>query len=238
MAMNPTIKWLLIIVIIFIVLILVIFAVQYFSRPAVPNNGANPPVNNIDNITKNILATLFSSDWIKNLFGKGNMVAPACQASNPGFDNNGYYTKACGGVPGGGGANCDPDNPGKDMNGFSSSQCGGGGRMAAPATMTNINMIPADRLSQMNDSEKNITRQLYDNVNQLGLNATNIASNMQTINAFIQNANNQFKNIGSTMTISFISNNTANARVNCTGIECFEINVILFRYCHCRPAAK
>lgn len=126
MAMNQTVKWVLIVVVIFIALVLVIFAVQYFSKPAtvVPNNNSgNPSGNNIGQSTQNIISGLFNS--IKNLLGKNNMAPPACQASNPGYDNNGFYTRACGGVSGGGDGNCDPDNPGKDMNGFNNSQCGG-----------------------------------------------------------------------------------------------------------------
>lgn len=125
MAMNKTVKWVLIVVLIFIALVLTILAVQYFTKPATAanNNTGNPSGNNIGQQTQNIISGLFNS--IKNLLGKGNMAAPLCQASNPGFDNNGFYTRACGGVPGGGNANCNPDDPGKDMDGFSSSQCGG-----------------------------------------------------------------------------------------------------------------
>lgn len=68
--------------------------------------------------------------WTGNRSVEGNggntpLISGTCQSANPGFDNNGYYTRACGGIPGGGGGNCDPDNPGKDMNGFLSSNCGG-----------------------------------------------------------------------------------------------------------------
>lgn len=122
--MNKTVKWILIAVAIMIGLALVIVLILNLSKPATPPPNPNPNPGPGSGIP-GILNQIFSSDWIKNLFGGGSMAAPACQASNPGFDNNGYYTRKCGGVPGGGNANCDPDNPGKDMNGFSSSQCGG-----------------------------------------------------------------------------------------------------------------
>lgn len=124
--MNKTVKWILIVVAIMAAIALIIVLIMNLSKPAIPANP-NPPAGPPSPGTgiQNILSSIFSSDWIKNIFGGGNMAPPACQPNNPGFDNNGYYTRACGGVPGGGGANCDPDNPGKDMAGFSSSQCGG-----------------------------------------------------------------------------------------------------------------
>lgn len=108
-----------------IILVVSLYFIFRPTPPPAPTPGpGTPPPNLADNIA-NILSGIFSSAWIKNLFGGGGMADPACQSNNPGFDNNGYYTTKCGGVPGGGGANCDPANPGKDMNGFSSSQCGG-----------------------------------------------------------------------------------------------------------------
>lgn len=123
--MNKTVKWILIAVAIIAAIALIIMLILNLSKPAAtvpPNPNPSPsPGSGIPGI----LNQIFSSDWIKNIFGGGNMAPPACQTSNPGFDNNGYYTRKCGGVPGGGGANCNPDDPGKDMNGFKTSQCGG-----------------------------------------------------------------------------------------------------------------
>ncbi len=121
--MNKTVKWILIVLLIIVVLAIIILAVQYFSKPEVlPGTNPNPAPDpsNVGTGVQDIL-----SGWIKKLFGGGGMSDPACQKNDPGFDNNGYYTTKCGGVPGGGGANCDPANPGKDMNGFGASQCGG-----------------------------------------------------------------------------------------------------------------
>lgn len=123
--MNKTVKWILIAVAIIAVIALIIVLILNFSKPAVTPAPGPSPAPGPGNAIQNILSQLFSSNWITNIFGGSSMAAPACQPNNPGFDNNGYYTRACGGVPGGGGANCDPDNPGKDMNGFNSSQCGG-----------------------------------------------------------------------------------------------------------------
>lgn len=123
--MDKTLKWILIAVLVFVVIAILIYVFQNANnqpQPPVTQPGQQPAPGNA---IANILSGLFSSGWIQNLFGGGGMAAPACQANNPGFDNNGYYTRACGGVPGGGGANCNPDKPGKDMNGFNSSQCGG-----------------------------------------------------------------------------------------------------------------
>lgn len=123
--MNKTVKWILIAVAIIAGIALIVVLILNFNKPAVQPPNTNPNSNPSGNIVNVLLQN--ASNFIKNIFGGsgGNMAPPACQAANPGFDNNGYYTRACGGVPGGGGANCDPDNPGKDMAGFSSSQCGG-----------------------------------------------------------------------------------------------------------------
>ena len=123
--MNKTVKWILIVVLILAVLA---FLIYIFTRPSETQPGPNPnptPAPGPGAGIAGLLAGFFSSDWIKNLLGGNNMANPACQAANPGYDNNGFYTRACGGVPGGGGANCNPDDPGKDMAGFNSSQCGG-----------------------------------------------------------------------------------------------------------------
>lgn len=123
MKMNTTVKWILIAVLILIGLAFVIYLFLNWPRPVQPGPtpGPTPPGGNWGNI----LQGFFSSDWIKKLFGGTEMGDPACQSTNPGYDNNGFYTRACGGVPGGGTGNCNPDDPGKDMYGFNSSQCGG-----------------------------------------------------------------------------------------------------------------
>lgn len=125
MKMNKTVKWILIAVLVIAVLATIIYLITNWGKTdenTPPQGGPNPVGTGI----AGLLTGLFSSDWIKNLFGgsKDEMATPACQNTNPGFDNNGYYTRACGGVPGGGGANCNPDSPGKDMFGFNSTQCG------------------------------------------------------------------------------------------------------------------
>lgn len=127
--MNKTVKWLLIAVLIIVVLAFGIYLFINWPRKDAtlpPSTGGGVP-SSAGAAIAGLLAGLFSSDWIKNIFGGGGngMAAPACQQANPGFDNNGFYTRACGGVPGGGGANCNPDDPGKDMFGFNNSQCGG-----------------------------------------------------------------------------------------------------------------
>lgn len=124
--MPKGLKWLLIAVLILVVLAFIIYLFLNWPRIPAPGPGPAPgPAPGGTNQLVEAIKGFFSSDWIKNLFGGPGMAPPACQAANPGFDNNGFYTRACGGVPGGGGANCDPDNPGKDMFGFNSSQCGG-----------------------------------------------------------------------------------------------------------------
>lgn len=122
--MNKTVKWILIAVAIMAAIAIIIILIVNFTRPAAPPPNTGPVAPGPGSGIPNILSQLFSSDWIKKLFG-GGMAAPGCQSANPGFDNNGYYTTACGGVPGGGGANCDPANPGFDMDKFKNSQCGG-----------------------------------------------------------------------------------------------------------------
>lgn len=121
--MTKGVKWLLITVLALVALAFIIYLFLNWPRPTPPGPtpGPTPPGANWGNILKGF----FSSDWIKNLFGGNQMGDPACQSANPGYDNNGYYTRTCGGVPGGGDGNCDPDNPGDDMNGFSSTLCGG-----------------------------------------------------------------------------------------------------------------
>ncbi len=123
--MNKTVKWIIIAIVVIVALAIAIWAINKFSGPSVQPPASGPgDDSDTGNIFQNIIAGLFSGEWLKNLFG-GGQADPACQPANPGFDNNGFYTRKCGGVPGGGGANCDPDKPGKDMNGFSSTQCGG-----------------------------------------------------------------------------------------------------------------
>lgn len=124
MKMDKTVKWILIAVLIIVVLAFGIYLFTTWPRPSTP--GPNPaPGPTPGGGLAALLGGFFSSDWIKKLLGGNQMGDPACQSANPGYDNNGFYTRACGGVPGGGTGNCNPDNPGKDMYGFNSSQCGG-----------------------------------------------------------------------------------------------------------------
>lgn len=123
--MTQGVKWLLWTVLIIAVLAFIIYLFISWPRQATTPGPAPGPAPSGTNQILEAIKGFFSSDWIKNLFGGNNMAAPACQPNNPGYDNNGYYTRTCGGVPGGGDGNCDPDNPGKDMNGFNSTLCGG-----------------------------------------------------------------------------------------------------------------
>lgn len=126
MKINKTVKWILIAVLIIAVLAFLIYLITHWGGQNQPPPAPGTPPAPGAGIAS-ILSGFFSSDWVKNLLG-GNknpeMGDPACNKNDPGFDNNGYYTRKCGGIPGGA-YNCDPDNPGKDMFGFNNSQCGG-----------------------------------------------------------------------------------------------------------------
>lgn len=107
------------------VIILIIVVIYFATRKPQVSQPVNTPQPNVLGSVASVLSGLPIGNWLSNLFGGGsNMANPACQSSNPGFDNNGFYTTACGGVAGGGGSNCDPSNPGKDMNGFLATGCG------------------------------------------------------------------------------------------------------------------
>jgi len=125
MKLDPTVKIILIVFVVIVALVVLYFIFKpSVQQPAAPPvYGTVPPATASPNIV-DILGGLFSG--IKNLFG-GGMGPVGCDPRNPGYDNTGHYTIACGGTSGGGGANCDPNRPGYDMNGFLNSQCGGGG---------------------------------------------------------------------------------------------------------------
>ena len=121
--MTTGVKWLLITVLVLLGLAFILYLFLNWPRPIPPGAPPGPPSQG--NNWGNLLQGFFSSDWIKKLFGDGGTAPPACQSNNPGYDNNGYYTRTCGGVPGGGGSDCNPDKPGENMAGFNWPPCGG-----------------------------------------------------------------------------------------------------------------
>lgn len=106
-------------------IVIIFIAIYFLSKPAQTTTPVQPtnPSNPTANLISQVLGGILSSGWLKNIFGKNNDGTVACDSSNPGYDNLGRYTTACGGVLGGG-ANCDPANPGYDVNGFLSTNCG------------------------------------------------------------------------------------------------------------------
>src|SRR4029078_11420525 len=115
--MNKTVKWILIAVLIVVVIAIVILIINHFSKPAAPANntgGGGAMGGGNTNVGAGIIDIL--TGVFNNIFGSNGMADPACDKSNKGYDNNGFYTTKCGGVAGGGDGNCDPANPGKDMN--------------------------------------------------------------------------------------------------------------------------
>lgn len=109
-----------------LMVILIIVVVYYLSKPAQPADTLQPtqPINPTAGLISQVLGGIFSSGWLKNIFGGNNNSGTiGCDSGNPGYNNAGQYTTACGGVPGGG-DNCNPARPGYDMNGFLNTNCG------------------------------------------------------------------------------------------------------------------
>lgn len=108
-----------------LMVILIIVVVYYLSKPVQTQPiNPGPPANPTAGLISQVLGGIFSSGWLKNIFGGNNNSGTiGCDSGNPGYNNAGQYTTACGGVAGGG-DNCNPARPGYDMNGFLSTNCG------------------------------------------------------------------------------------------------------------------
>lgn len=118
---NQYVKWIIIALVVIVAIVALVLIVKALQSPAQPPTAA-PNVNPASGVGS-ILQQIIGSGWLKKIFSGGSG-SVSCDPSNPGYDNAGNYTVACGGTPGGGGANCDPNHPGYDMNGFLSTQCG------------------------------------------------------------------------------------------------------------------